>query len=140
MTVGHRRSMSLVKICLLNLVLIPFPCQQPPLQLVLKDGLKDAGYLNKVMGKASSIMNYARMSTLAAELIVGENRHQKATVKCWDSQPKMIRSILSIPEEKLNALETISLTKYDQNIFREMCEILSPFEEVTDYVQKQNYV
>ena len=64
-------------------------------------------------GKASSIVNYARKSTLAAELLEGENRLQTATVTCWNSQLKMIRSILSITEEKLNALDTISLTKYD---------------------------
>ena len=46
----------------------------------------------------------------------------------------------SVVEVKLNAPGTISLTKYEQNILREMFEILSPFEEVTDYVQKQNYV
>ena len=46
------------------------PCRESGfihmLQVVVKDRLKDKGYLNTVMGKSSSIVDYARKSTLAA--------------------------------------------------------------------------
>ena len=53
---------------------------------------------------------------------------------------KMIRSILSVPEEKFKKLDIEPLSKYDMNILRDLCEILAPLEEATDLVQQSNTV
>ena len=54
---------------------------------------------------------------------------------------KMIRSVLAIPEEKYQVIEFSNpLSRYDRKILEDMAEILSPFEEATDFLQGQNCV
>ena len=46
------------------------------------------------------------------------------------------RSVLSVPESKLAELvEAPKLTSHERNILKDICEILTPFEEATDFVQ-----
>lgn len=52
----------------------------------------------------------------------------------------MIRSILSVPPEKLNALDTVTLTLYERNTLEELCQMLEPFEDATNFAQKENTV
>ena len=56
----------------------------------------------------------------------------------------MIRSILSVPEEKLKDIDNIHpailLTAYERSILKELCEMLQPFEVATTYAQKENTV
>ncbi len=52
----------------------------------------------------------------------------------------MIRSILAIPEEKLNALPTATLTQYDRNILKDVIDILEPFEIATKQIQAESTV
>lgn len=48
----------------------------------------------------------------------------------------MIRSVLSIPESKLAELDDApKLTSHDRNVLRDIIEILTPFEEATDFIQ-----
>ena len=61
---------------------IPFnreSCMCHSLHLVVKDGLKSAGVLNKVISKASNIVSHIRRSTTASDLLEGESRVQAAT-------------------------------------------------------------
>ena len=64
----------------------------------------------------------------------------------WNSQLKMIRSVLCIPESKLSELDGApKLSAYDRNVLRGIVEILTPFEEATasmqvDYVPSAGYV
>ena len=53
----------------------------------------------------------------------------------------MIRSILNIPESKLQELElSVKLTAYERKLLKELCEILCAFEEATQLIQQQNCV
>ena len=52
------------------------PCFAHTIQLVVKDGLKDAGPLNKVLGKVPSLVSHVRRSCLASEVLEDENRLQ----------------------------------------------------------------
>ena len=48
----------------------------------------------------------------------------------WNSQVKMVRSILAIPNDKLDALETTrKLTAIDRDVLQEFVEIMTPIEE-----------
>ena len=114
------------------------PCFAHTLQLVIKDAFKGAAQLNRVLGKTSKIVNHVHKSTVATELLADEPRLQPANATRWNSQMKMIRSVLKTSEEKLNQLDAPTLGAYERNILRDMAEILEPFEEATDYVQKQN--
>ena len=111
-------------------------CFAHTLQLVIKDGFKQVGNISKVLGKASAIVSHVRKSIHAAELLESERSLQTATVTRWNSQLTMIRSILRIPEEKLNSLGTThELTVYDRKLLEDLVEILTPFETATQYIQ-----
>ena len=105
-----------------------------------KIGFKVGKRFNNIITKCSKIVRFVRKSTVASEKLEKERRIQAATETRWNSQLKMIRSILAIPNSKLVELETPhKLTTYERNVLQEMIMILTPFEEATDYVQIEKY-
>ncbi len=74
------------------------PCFAHMLQLVIKDGFKQAGNITKVVSKCSTIVSHVKKSTHATELLESEKRLKSATTTRWNSQLHMIRSILRISE------------------------------------------
>jgi len=111
------------------------------LQLFVKDGLTIADQLAKNLRKSSPIVSAVRKSTHATDVLEGQHRIQTANATRWNSQLKMIRSVLRVPEDKLNSLNVgTKLTTYDRNILSEPCDILAPFEEVTYIVQRDQTV
>ena len=122
---------------------IPFKresCMCHNIHLVVKDGLKSAGVLNKAISKASNIVSHIRRSTTASDLLEGENRVQTATSTRWNSQLTMIKSLLSISTEKLKQLDVPQLTSHDRMYLNELVEILTPFEQATLSVQNEKTV
>ena len=117
------------------------PCFAHSLQLVVKDGLKEAGQLNRVISKTAKLVSFIHKSTVATDILEGERRVQTACATRWNSQVKMIRSVLEIPEAKLSSLEGApTIGAYDRNLLKDMLEILEPFEDATDCAQRQNSV
>lgn len=107
-------------------------CFAHTLQLVIKDGFKQVGSIGKVVSKASAIVSHAKKSIHATEVLETERALQAARVTRWNSQLSMIRSILRIPEDKLDSLNTFhKLTAYDRKILEDLVEILTPFETAT---------
>ena len=50
----------------------------------------------------------------------------------------MIRSVLKVPEEKLNKIEGAQkISSYERTLLSELCTILVPFEHATLLVQKE---
>ena len=111
-------------------------CFAHTLQLVVKDGLNKADIFSKV----STIISHVRKSTVATDVLIGENRLQSSVPTRWNSQLIMIKSILKVDQDKLNALDTAKLAAYERNTLRDFVEILSPFEEATDIAQIENKV
>ena len=114
------------------------PCFAHTLQLVVKDGMKEATYLRKVISKASTIVAHVRKSTHATDILEGEIRVQAANATRWNSEVKMIRSVLRIPVDKLDSLDTTKLTPHERSTLGDMMSVLTPFEEATDHAQIQN--
>jgi hypothetical protein len=111
-------------------------CFAHTIQLVIKDGFKKSGHIGSTIGKCSKLVSFVRKSTIASEALEGEKVLQAANATRWNSQLKMIRSILSISPEKLDSLDcSIVLSAHERNILKDVMEILSPFEEATDAVQ-----
>ena len=79
-------------------------------------------------------------SILASELLDGECRLQAANITRWYSLLKIIRSILKVPEDKLDSLAAPQVTLYDINIVIDLVEILTPLEDATMSVQIENDV
>ena len=57
----------------------------------------------------------------------------------WNSQLKIIRSVLRVPDEKLISLDTQTLV-YDRKVMEDLVEILTPFETATHCVQGDSIV
>ena len=113
-------------------------CFAHMLQLVIKE---QVGTIGKVLSKASAIVSHVRKSIHAAEVLESERALQTATVTRWNSQLVMIRSILRIPEDKLDSLGTAhKLTAYDRKLLEDLIEILMPFESATHCIQGNKVV
>ena len=94
---------------------------------MVKDGFKEPGSLNKVLEKAGKIVTYVRKSINGSDLLEGEKKLQAKVATRWNSELHSIKSILSIPEDKLLQLDTVHLTTYERNILQDLVEILTPF-------------
>lgn len=115
-------------------------CFAHTIQLVVKDGFKNAKAINKVLAKAASIVSYVRKSVNASEILEGERRLQAKVATRWNSELKSIRSLMRVPVEKLQLLDCQQLNSYDRLLLNDLIEILTPFEEATDATQGQNIV
>ena len=80
-----------------------------------------------------------RRSTVAQDTLDGEKTLKLANATRWNSQHKMIKSILAISSDKLDSLDVPKLITYERNIIKEGVEILTPFEEATDFAQIEDY-
>ncbi len=117
------------------------PCFAHTLQLVINDGFKSVPQLNRILNKTAKIVAFVHRSTVATGVLDGEKRLQAANATRWNSQVKMIRSVLAVSENKLRQLDTsATLGIYERNILQDMLEILEPFEEATDHAQAQNII
>ena len=93
--------------------------------------------LQKVIAKVSNIISHVKKSVHASEFLEDYKRVQASNVTHCNSEVKMIRSVLSIPADKLDQLDTQKLTYHERSLLTDLSEILSPFEEATDVIQKQ---
>ena len=110
------------------------------LQLVIKDGFKQAGNITKVLSKVSTIVSFSRESTLAAEVLEAEKRLKTANATRWNSHLQSIRLVPRTPEETLNSLNATHLSIYDRRILEDIVEILTPFETATQCIQGDKVV
>ena len=95
------------------------------LQLVVKDGLKKAEQIEHTIKKCSKLVSSLCMSTIAANVLNGEKRSEACNATQWNSQLKMILSVLTISEDKLAQVEGVTcLTAHERNILHYNIEIL----------------
>ena len=112
------------------------PCFAHTLQLMVKDGLKQAGKMKNVIAKVGNLVSHVRRSTSATDLFDSCTKLQAANKTRWNSQLKMLRSVLKVPQDVLNSLDYSGKpTAYEMKLVSELCEVLLPFEEATDAVQ-----
>ena len=85
-------------------------------------------------------MSHVRKSTVATEILEEEKKLQIANSTRWNSQLRMVKSILAIDPKKLDELQDApKITLYERNVLNDIIEILTPFEEATDFSQVQNH-
>ena len=111
-------------------------CFAHALQLVIKDGFQAPGVLNK----SSAIVSHVRKSTHSSEILEAEKRLAATNATRWNPQLTMIRYILGIPNDKLESLNTNSLSAYDRKVLEDLVEILTPFETATYCIQGDQVV
>jgi len=97
----------------------------------------------------ASIVNSIRKSTIATEILHGDDHNVRAAnVTRWNSQLKMVRSVLNDPEEKLKdtvralpgLVASRTLTTLERRILTEFVMIMEPFQEATDCLQGEGRV
>ena len=111
------------------------PCFAHTLQLVVKDG----GSISNTINTASKLVSYIRHSTLVTELFENDIKLQAKNETRWNSDNKMLKSILKADPANMEMLDySGKLTKYEMKILEEITEILNPFEIATDQCQGQD--
>ena len=111
-------------------------CFAHVLQLVVKDGMAKVGQINTIIKRCSSLVSFVHRSTVAADVLKDEIRLQADNTTRWNSQLKMIRSVLAVSDSVLSQLENApKLTTHEKNLLQDIVEILTPFEEATEFVQ-----
>ncbi len=127
----------------LDKVVTPFnhhSCFAHTLELVVKDGFNSQHQINSVISKCAKLVSFVHKSTIATDSLEGEKRLQSYTPTRWNSQVKMLKSVLAIPQEKLDELEDKApkITVHERKLMSDIVEILIPFEEATDFAQTEN--
>ncbi len=106
------------------------------LQLVVRDGLLASKALNNAIRKTSRLVSHVRKSISATELLEMYPKLQQDVCTRWNSEIKMLRSVLQIPRALLEQLDTpYKLTAHDVDILTEFVKIMEPFEVATDQHQ-----
>jgi hypothetical protein len=92
--------------------------------------------MKNVIAKVWNLVSHVRQSTSATDLFDGCTKLQAANKTRWNSQLKMLRSVLKVPQDVLNSLAySAKPTAYEMKLVSELCEVLLPFEEATDAIQ-----
>ena len=99
------------------------------LQLVIKNGMTYAGKQGKLTAKRSSIVAHVGQLCALKVLLEDEVKLQALDAIRWHSEVSMIQTILRVPQDKLDSLDTGMLTARDRNILDEMLHVLLPFED-----------
>jgi hypothetical protein len=112
-------------------------CFAHTMQLCIRDGLKNASYMAKVLGKCHALAKFSHKSSKIADLLDTLNKHiNKANVTRWNSEYLLIKSILSIGKNDLEAIgqlmdNPIKFFNNDLTILEEIIDVLEPFYEIS---------
>ena len=91
------------------------PCFCHTIQLIVNDGFKEAGQLNRVLGKVPKVFNHVHKSTIATDRLEGQVRMQAGNVTRWNSQVKMILTVPAVPAVRLDRLNALAITVQSQH-------------------------
>nr|XP_023696959.1 zinc finger BED domain-containing protein 1-like isoform X2 [Paramormyrops kingsleyae] len=116
------------------------PCFVYTLQLVVRDALDQVGSVKNLLGKIQKLVTFCYKSPLAFETL-GDYRIHPGNATRWNSQLKILKSVLNIRSDVLGQLECpVQLSPTEFKIIQELCVVLEPFEEVTDRCQAEKVV
>lgn len=121
------------------------PCFAHTIQLVVKDGLKEAKSITSSLEKVSAIAKLSHTSIKFAEkLELMKVSIPRAVITRWNSQFLMVERILAIPAFKLNEIliqlkyKHLCLSTRDLDVLNEFVSLLTLLAEVTTKTQQQN--
>ena len=106
-----------------DLLVLPkhYPCFAHTLQLVVKDGLQKQDSIGKVISKVSRLVSHVRHSTTASELFSNELKLEIANATRWNSQVRMLRSLLAVSEQTMQQLDFVgklnAIYYYDREVY-----------------------
>jgi hypothetical protein len=116
------------------------------LQLSVRDGLKNAPHVPKLLKKCQALAKYSHKSSKIVELLEELNKHiNKMTITRWNSEFLLIKSILSIGKTDLESITSLmdNPIKFSNNDFiglEELVDILEPFYDISIKCQAETAV
>jgi hypothetical protein len=116
------------------------------LQLSVRDGLKNASYVPKVLKKCQALAKFSHKSPKVVELLEELNKHiNKMTITQWNSEFLLIKSILSIGKTDLESITSlmdnpIKFSNSDFIVLEELVDILQPFYDISIKCQTETAV
>ena len=127
--------------------LLRLPCFIHTLQLVVNDGLNEAGCIRATIVKVAAIARLSHQSITVAEKLQ-ENKFSipQAVITRWNSQYLTVSTILDIPNVFLNNLlveqnkNELLLSTKDLTILREFVSVFALFSEATTRAQTEQCV
>ena len=125
---------------------IRLSCFAHSVQLCVRDGLKNAPHMGKVLSKCQLLAKISHKSTKIADLLDEIDKHiNKMNITRWNSEYLLVKSILSIGKVDLdtigNLVDTpVKFTNNDLVILEEIIEILEPFYEISIKCQGESPV
>ena len=121
------------------------PCFAHSIQLIVKDGLKEAKSILSSLEKVSAIAKLSHTNIKFAEkLELMKVSIPRAIVTRWNSQFLMVERILTIPTLTLNEIlmqlkyKHLCFNSHDLDVLNELVCLLSLFAEVTTTTQQEN--
>jgi hypothetical protein len=106
-------------------------CFAHTLQLCVRDGLKNASYVPKLLGKCQALAKFSHKSSKAADLLDQLNKHiNKMNVTRWNSEYMLIKSISSVGKNDLELIASLmdNPVKFSNNDFIALEEIIHILE------------
>ena len=125
---------------------IRLSCFAHTLQLCVRDGLKNAPHVSKLLGKCQTIAKYSHKSSKIADLLEQLNRSiHKMNLTRWNSEYLLIKSIYSIGKNDLQIItsamdDPVKFSNNDFSTLEEIINILEPFYEITVKCQAETVV
>lgn len=116
------------------------------LQLCIRDGLRKAPFIPKVLAKCQSFAKYAHKSSKISEYLDSLKKHiHKMNVTRWGSDYLLIKTILSLGKSDVDAISSmmdspIKFINQDWTIIDELILILEPFYDISIRCQVETAV
>ncbi|CAG9839181.1 unnamed protein product [Diabrotica balteata] len=131
-----------------------FGCFAHTINLIVNDGLKD-GEIIKILNKIKNTVSHFKKSSTATAKLLDYQKNQgignplkllQDVSTRWNSTFYMLERFIHL-EETVKAITAItnmdannSLTMYEWNVIKQLCQILRPFEKVTKTISGEGYL
>ncbi|CAF0828407.1 unnamed protein product [Adineta ricciae] len=113
-------------------------CFAHTMQLCIRDGLKNATYIPKVLGNCKVIAKFAHKSSKIADLLEPLNKNiYKYNLTRWNSEYMLIKSIVSITSSMENP---IKFSSNDFAVLEDLIDVLDPFCDISMKCQADHVV
>lgn len=112
-------------------------CFAHTMQLCIRDGLRSATHVPKILAKCQTLAKFSHKSSKMADLLEQLNvQITRMNVTRWNSEFLLIKSISSIGKTDLEAITSVmenpvKFSNNDLTILEEIIEILQPFYEIS---------
>ncbi|CAF2863964.1 unnamed protein product [Rotaria sp. Silwood2] len=122
-------------------------CFAHSIQLVIRDGLKDAPYLSNSLSKCIKLAQRSYKSTRIADMLDDMGKTiNRPNITRWSSEYLLIKSVIAFGKNLIDEItdliddNDLKFSNNDFIVLQEAIEILEPFAEITSRIQSESVV